>query len=152
ELGHMARPFELDLRGDWSGAARAWEELGCPYEMARSLSAAVDEGALRRAREVFARLGAAPMLARVEGRMHALGFRVPRGPTPATLANPAMLTRREAQIVRLLAEGLTNQEIAGKLYRSVRTVDHHVSSILSKLDVDNRVAAVQKAARLGLLD
>jgi len=84
--------------------------------------------------------------------MHALGHRVPRGPAPSTAANPANLTRREAQIVKLLAQGMTNQEIADELFRSVRTIDHHVSAILAKLAASNRVEAARRATELGLLE
>src|SRR5690606_14908193 len=148
----MAEPYALALSGDWVGAARVWDELGCPYEMARALSEADDYGLLERSRATFLSLGAGPALANVEAKMRALGHRVPRGPAPATAANPANLTKREAQIVKLLARGHTNKEIAGKLFRSVRTIDHHVSAILAKFEVGNRVEAAQKATSLGLLD
>lgn len=151
-LAMMAEPYSLQLRGEWAAAARAWEELGCPYEAARALMASSEHEPLERARATFQRLGAGPALALVEATMRDLGHRVPRGPTPVTAANPGNLTRREAQIVKLLAEGMTNQEIADKLFRSVRTVDHHVSAILAKLEAGNRVAAIQAAKRLGLVD
>jgi len=151
-LGLMAEPYALEATGNWAAAAAAWEEFGCPYEAARALSAAEDEEPLERARATFERLGAAPALASVEAKMRALGHRVPRGPSPTTAANPANLTRREAQILKLLAEGKTNQEIAGDLFRSVRTVDHHVSAILAKLEASNRVEAARRAVELGLLE
>ena len=81
--------------------------------------------------------------------MRSLGYRVPRGPAPSTAANPANLTRREALVLTLLAQGLTNQEIADRHFRSVRTIDHHVSAVLAKLEVSNRVEAAQAASRLG---
>ncbi len=63
----------------------------------------------------------------------------------------AALTRREQEVLGLLADGLRNREIAEKLVVSVRTVDHHVSSIMSKLRVRTRGAAVVEARRRGLL-
>jgi DNA-binding NarL/FixJ family response regulator len=75
---------------------------------------------------------------------------VPRGPQPATRANPGGLTDRQTEILRLLARGLTNAEIAARLVVSVRTVDHHVSAVLQKLGVARRRDAVAEAARLGL--
>src|SRR5690606_5972128 len=135
-----------------AGASRAWEALGCPYEAARAALSSDDREPLQRAKATFERLGAGPALALTEARMRSLGYRVPRGPAPSTRANPANLTKREAQVLALLAQGLTNQEIADKLFRSVRTVDHHVSSVLGKLEVSNRVEAARVADRLGLID
>jgi DNA-binding NarL/FixJ family response regulator len=61
------------------------------------------------------------------------------------------LTGREQQILVLLCDGLRNAEIAARLSRSVRTVDHHVAALYAKLDVDSRPAAVRAAQRHGLL-
>ena len=61
------------------------------------------------------------------------------------------LTRREHEVLALLADGLRNRDIAEKLVLSVRTVDHHVSAIMSKLHVQTRGAAVVEARRRGLL-
>ena len=63
---------------------------------------------------------------------------MPRGPNAATRANPAGLTERQLSVLALLREGLTNAEIAEELVLSVRTVDHHVAAILSKLGVRSR--------------
>lgn len=78
--------------------------------------------------------------------------RVPRGPLAATRDNPAGLTERQLQVVRLLADGLTNAEIAGRLVVSVRTVDNHVRAVLEKLDAPTRRHVAVRAAELGLLD
>jgi DNA-binding NarL/FixJ family response regulator len=61
------------------------------------------------------------------------------------------LTGRQAEILGLLADGLTNAEIADRLVVSVRTVDHHVSAVLAKLGTTSRRDAVAAAARLGVL-
>ena len=63
---------------------------------------------------------------------------------------PAGLTGREAQVVTLLAEGLSNADIAARLVVSPRTVDAHLRSIFHKLEVSSRTAAVHEAGRLGL--
>lgn len=152
EPATIATPYAHEFRGDLTAAAAAWEALGCPYEMARTLSASALNEPLERARVTLQGLGAEPLLKLVTAKMRTLGYPVPRGPAALTAANPANLTKREAEIVKLVAQGLTNQEIAERLYRSVRTVDHHVSAILAKLEVGNRLEAAQKATRLGLVD
>ncbi len=75
---------------------------------------------------------------------------VPRGPAAATRTNPAGLTERQVEILRLLASGMTNAEIAARLVVSVRTVDHHVSAVLQKLGVATRREAAAAVATLGL--
>lgn len=65
---------------------------------------------------------------------------------------PEPLTDREIEVLRLLARGMPNKEIAADLAISERTVKFHVSAILAKLGVGNRTEAVSKAAQLGLID
>ena len=72
-----------------------------------------------------------------------------RRPQPGTLINPAGLTDRQLEILRLVATGLSNAEIAQQMVLSPRTVDHHVSAILGKLGVPTRRDAAVWAARLG---
>ena len=55
------------------------------------------------------------------------------------------------KVLRLMADGLRNAEIAARVHRSVRTVDHHVAAVLAKLGVDSRQAAVRRAEREGWL-
>lgn len=61
------------------------------------------------------------------------------------------LSEREREVLALMAEGLTNPEIAGELHLSPHTIKEHTSSLYRKLEVRNRTEAVQKAQRLGLL-
>jgi DNA-binding NarL/FixJ family response regulator len=76
---------------------------------------------------------------------------VPRGPRTSTRENPAGLTTRELEVLALVAEGLRNAQIAERLIVAPRTVDHHVSAILRKLDAPNRGQAAAAAIHLGLL-
>lgn len=62
------------------------------------------------------------------------------------------LTRRQTEVLRLVAEGLSNQEIAGKLWLSVETVRRHMSGLLHALQVNNRTKAAAWAWRNGLMD
>ena len=146
-----AGPYALELAGDWARAADAWAAIGCPYEAALALAAADDEKALRRSLAELQRLGARPAAAIVARRLRERGVRgLPRGPRAATRANPAGLTARQLEVLELLAEGLTNSEIADRLVVSQRTVDHHVATTLQKLAVRTRAEASARAVRLGL--
>ena len=68
-----------------------------------------------------------------------------------TRANPAGLTTRQVEVLRLLEDGLTNAELAERLFLSVKTVDHHVSAIMTKLEVTRRRDAVRRAREVGIL-
>lgn len=139
-------PYALELAGDHRGAAAAWRERGCPYEAAVALAGSPAAGDLAEALAVFTELGAAPAAAKVRRMLRAAGVRtVPRGPRATTQAHPLGLTAREAQVLALLAEGLTNASIAERLVLSTRTVDHHVSAVLAKLGVGSREEAALRA-------
>ena len=148
---HCAAPHALQMAGRWREAAAAWRERGCPYEEARALADG-DEAAQRDALALLDRLGARPLAEQLRAGMRAAGIAaVPRGPRPATRRNAAGLTARELQILALIAEGLRNAEIAARLSRSTRTIDHHVEAILAKLGTPSRAEATTAARALGLL-
>jgi DNA-binding NarL/FixJ family response regulator len=67
------------------------------------------------------------------------------------MSNSANLTERELDVLQLLKEGLQNKEIANKLFISAKTVDHHISSIFFKLEVNSRLKAVQEAIHLDII-
>lgn len=90
----------------------------------------------------FDRLGARSAEQLVSQRLRAAGARaVPRGRRPVTRASLFGLTRREQQVLDLVARGMSDREIARQLFLSPKTVGHHVSAVLSKLGVRTRRAA-----------
>jgi DNA-binding CsgD family transcriptional regulator len=150
EVVRAAEPYALLLAGEWERAVEYWTELDCPYEAAFA-RAEGDEPSLRAALAELQRLGAYPAAQLVAARLRERGVRAAaRAPRAATRANPAQLTSREVEVLRLVATGLRNAEIASRLVVSPKTVEHHVSAILRKLGVRSRHEAVTEAQRLGL--
>jgi DNA-binding NarL/FixJ family response regulator len=134
-----------DALGALRHARQVWEELEAPYEAARvrvlmglACRELGDEDTaaleLEAARGVFARLGAAPDLARIDSLS-----------VGATSVDAHGLTPRELQVLRFVAAGKTNRAIAAELVLSERTVDRHVSNILTKLGVSSRAGATAYA-------
>jgi DNA-binding NarL/FixJ family response regulator len=147
----LAEPYRLEVGGDILAAARWWQERECQYDAALALTGG-DQAAQRHALNLLHRMGAHQAAVVVSRQLQRLGERgLPRGPRPVTAANPAGLTAREAEVLGLLAAGLTNAEIAARLVVSARTVDHHVSAVLRKLGVHTRADAIEQAASLGVL-
>jgi DNA-binding NarL/FixJ family response regulator len=145
-------PYALLARGQWREAAAAWERAGCPYERALALSHSPEPPDVLEALSILDGLGAMPLARSVRERLRDLGVsRIPRGPASLTRNNPAGLTHRQVEVLRLLADGLTNNEIASRLVVSVRTVDTHVAAILGKLAAPTRRDAARRATDLGLL-
>jgi DNA-binding CsgD family transcriptional regulator/tetratricopeptide (TPR) repeat protein len=145
-------PWATSLVGDHAGAAVHWERLGCDYNAALALYDSEDHDDLRRAIAAFEALGAEAAARRTRQRMRELGHRqVPTGARASTRQHPFGLTRREDEVLALLCDGLTNEDIAERLVVSTRTVDHHVSAVLAKLGVGSRGAAAAQARRLGLV-
>ena len=139
-----ATPFQLEVSGDWQAAAAEWTRRGCAYEAAIAQLGG-DIGAVESAIAAFRQLGATAATRRARQRLKAL-----RGPTPRSrpadfLADPDRLSRREREVLTLVAAGHNNADIAAKLSISRKTVGHHVSSILAKLGVDNRIQAAAHA-------
>ena len=148
----IAAPYALHMAGDWRAAANAWKRIGCPYEAAVALADG-DENAKREALEIFERLGAGPATEKLRHTLRATGATgIRRGPRPSTKENPSGLTNRQLEVLTLMADGLGNAEIGDRLFISAKTVDHHVSAILSKLEVRTRGEAVAVASQAGLIN
>jgi DNA-binding CsgD family transcriptional regulator len=139
----IAEPYATEIAGDWRGAAGAWHALGCPYEHACLLAWHGTEADQRHALASLEQLGAAPAARLLRRQMRVRGVRrIPRGSRPSTQGHPLGLTRREAEILGLLQNGLRSSSIAKRLFVSPKTVEHHVSAILAKLGVSSRAEAI----------
>lgn len=135
----LPEPYRRELAGEHEAAARWWHEAGCPFEEAVALTCSDEPDALRRGLELFTSIGATPAAALVRNLLRRAGHRgVPRGPRPATRVHPNGLTPREADVLALLRDGLSNAAISHRLFISERTVHHHVSAVLGKLGVSSR--------------
>jgi DNA-binding CsgD family transcriptional regulator len=147
-----AEPYACEMSGHWEAAAHQWERRGCPYEAALARAGADDESVLREALSALQRLGAHATAHVVARRLRELGAHdLPRGPRASTRSNDAHLTAREREVLELMAQGLRNADIAARLYLSSKTVEHHISAILAKLDVRSRAEAIAHALAHGLV-
>jgi DNA-binding CsgD family transcriptional regulator len=144
-------PYRLLMAGDWSSAAAAWAACGRGYARVEALSAG-DRTAVVEALGILAELGAVRTAQRLRAELRRRGMAgVPRGPRPSSAANAAGLTARQMEVLGLLAEGLTNADIAARLTLSPKTVENHISAVLDKLDVATRGQAVAAARRRHLV-
>lgn len=147
-LGTQPTPAQaLELAGGHDAAARLLDTQGLPFDaaMCRLAGARAGQVALAAAAaEAFERMACRPgaeaarRLAQSAGRP--AGGR--RGPYRAARRHPLGLTSKEVQVLALMAEGASNADIATRLSRSQRTVEHHVSAVLAKLNAANRLEAV----------
>jgi DNA-binding NarL/FixJ family response regulator len=136
----------LELAGDWRRAAEVWDELDCPYDAALARLSG-DAGAMLRALEAFEALGSRPAADRARARLREFGIRSGnRGPRATTRADPHGLTERQRQILALVAQGLTDTQVAAQLHLSPKTVNHHVTAVLATLGVHSRADAVRLLA------
>jgi LuxR family maltose regulon positive regulatory protein len=142
-------------RRDFEDAVDCFQRCRAPYETARArvdlaealLALGRREAAaaeLRAALETFLWVGARPDAARATTLLEPLGGSRPS--TGGASPLPAGLTRREAEVLGLLAKGMSNQEIAQDLFLSVRTVERHISTIYAKIDADGPAARAIAAA------
>lgn len=145
-------PRAAEAAGDGQAACDAWLALGLPFEAALALlDLPGDEAvqAMPKAVALLEQIGAVPAAALARQRARACGAQAQlpkprRGPYAAAREHPSGLTRREAQVLELLLDGLSNLEIAQRLCRSERTVEHHVSTLLGKLGATTRLDLLRR--------
>ena len=150
-LKTLYEPFQFLKEKKIKSAASFWQKKHCLFEQALMLFEG-NENDKKAALSIFQQLEAHAVCEKIKMEMRAAGIRkIPRGKRESTKSNPMNLTNRELEILQLLQKGKHNKEIADFLFISTKTVDHHISNILLKLDVNSRSKAVIEAARLNIL-
>jgi DNA-binding CsgD family transcriptional regulator/tetratricopeptide (TPR) repeat protein len=141
-LEKVARPFALQIGGDWRAAAQEWERIGCPYEQAMALADG-DLTAQQKALEIFQRLGARPAMSYVQKQLQLPGAQ--------KLEKEIFggLTAREREVAALIAQGRSNREIAEVMTVGLKTIETYVTRILHKLGFDSRVQIATWAVEKG---
>ena len=127
-----------------------WRDRAVPYETALALMHCGPDGE-REALRITEDLGADALASQIRRQLASQGIIAPRGKGRATREHTAGLTKRQAEVLDLLVEGLSNAEIADRLFLSPRTVENHVAAILMKLDVPSRERAVVAASERHLI-
>ncbi len=150
-LNNLPEPYQTEIEGDCALAAKQWLQLGLPYAAAMALMQTTQDQeiseAFVKAQELLIPMEANKALNKVRQLATNLGVqnqipKVKRGPYKAAKNHPIGLTKREQQVLGLLTKGSSNKEISETLSRSQRTVEHHVSSILTKLNASSRMEAM----------
>nr|WP_275691582.1 LuxR family transcriptional regulator [Mycolicibacterium sphagni] len=144
-------PYRLEISGDWQAAADEWTRRDCPYDAAIAQLGG-DATAVEAALATFRRLGAKATARRAQQRLTAMRGTKRRGRNSDTLSDPDGLTRREREVLRLIAAGHSDAEIATKLSISPKTAGHHVAAILTKLGVENRTQAAAHMLQTNVID
>jgi DNA-binding CsgD family transcriptional regulator len=135
--------WALQGAGRYADAAEAWRALGCPYHEAVARLEAGDARNVAAALAIFERLGARVPAQQARARLRPQSAPRRRG--------AGGLTRRQAEVLALAAEGLSNAGIAARLFLSPKTVDHHLQAAFGVLGANSRTEAVAEARRKGWL-
>ncbi|WP_375202248.1 helix-turn-helix transcriptional regulator [Hyphococcus sp.] len=140
----LPSPYAPYFEGDAAAAAQRFMDLGSSYFAAALLSEEISEESLKSGYALSKKIQAVPLMMKIRAAALNAGFdakhfKTPRGPYRAARSHPLGLTKKEQEILLLMVDGTNNQDIADQLSRSKRTVEHHISSIFSKLDVSNRI-------------
>lgn len=139
-----ATPYEREINGDWRAAAQDWVLRGCPYDAAIAQLGG-DADAVEAALGTFRQFGARCAARRAKQRLAQLRGRDPDRRRKDTSTDPHGLTKRQRDVLDLLAAGHSDAEIATALYISTKTANTHVCAIMAKLGVHNRTQAAAYA-------
>lgn len=142
-----SKPYQLEFAGNYAKAAEHWLSIGMPYHAALAYMQVSDDTideCLQKAIDLLEPIHAHAALKKLRKLAGYRGVndslsKAKRGPYSKTRQHPAQLTSKEQHVLKLLVTGASNQEIASAMSRSQRTIENHVSSILSKLSVNNRI-------------
>jgi DNA-binding CsgD family transcriptional regulator len=149
----LAGAIALEVAGRAADAARAWEQLDCAYQAALCRALSDDVELIAEGHAALLAQGATAVAKIAARRLRERGVKgIARGPRATTLSNAAQLTARELSVLGLVAAGLSNAQVAERLFVSPRTVDYHVSAVLRKLGVRSRGEAVAMAHDLALIE
>jgi DNA-binding NarL/FixJ family response regulator len=147
----VAEPYRSQLAGRHEDAAAWWRAAGDPFAEALAYVDSPEPHHRVTAVTLLDKAGAIGTADRLRVELRHDGLAaVPQRPRESTRTNPGGLTNRQFDVARLVAQGLSNSEIAAQLYISPKTTDHHVSAILTKLGVPSRRAVVTRAREFGL--
>jgi len=149
-LENIPIPYVHELDGNVSAASNVWDSIGSPYNAGIALMQVTGDGAasaLSRSIKILESIEARSAVEKARRLADSLGLseQMPnpkRGPYRAARKHPLGLTKREQEILTHMVNGATNRDISDILSRSQRTVEHHVSNILKKLGVENRMEAM----------
>lgn len=148
----LGEPYGALMDGRFAEAATWWQRSSSPFAEAMAWSDSPDPGDRVRAITMLDQLGATATADRLRIDLRRDGIdAVPQRPRESTRANPGQLTNRQLEVARLVAHGMSNNEIAVRLFISPKTADHHVSAVLAKLGLSNRRAVMAQATELGLV-
>jgi DNA-binding CsgD family transcriptional regulator/tetratricopeptide (TPR) repeat protein len=140
--GRIPGPAGLERDGRVAEASQSWEERGYPVEAAVT-KAMLPDANLEAVFSGLSKLGADGVIRGLRTELQRRRVaRIPRGQRQTTRQNPFGLTERQAEVLSLMVSGLSNAAIAEQLFITEKTVSHHVSAVLTKLNVSSRLQAV----------